>query len=719
MLYRGRDKKDFYLASLLYDSIEFRHFESVKSLLTEKGADPNLVLSKKGISPFHLVIGCESHDFSLKVTSLILQNGGNPNVRSDEGLTPVHIAAAWGKVDILKLLLRNGGDPEAKDLNRKTPLHYAASENFTECLELLRAYVPETGSLLAQNDASDVNCLVLDKIVVNNGHVVGEYELEPVSTPISINLDDKNLHTLPETDATEYILNWFDQQQSVTSSTPTDSLERHFGSATSLDQSDNSVAESEGDRSSKRYDQQYITFRKVYTKTRKKSSPNQSPQKPKDCVHLDTTISNERPPNSYAFQYPNFELTQMEDYSKESGINTLPPTFRDTSVDSWNQHSEASKHFNISNNKNERSSDYLTCSQYSIDALEKNIFEITEDLSNLQVDAALPVEERPNSTNGSQELSFVSVSEVYKYIDQGEGVVLYEKRLLKTPSEYAKSVKSSNLSSLQSTLPEALDYDTDTLRRELTQLGYSAGPITLTTKRVYLKKLYQLKKHPPPATKELTSAVKKRVYSLELEKTLRNAEWRISLESYKTLEAQLSAQFSKPDPSRKWREGVNKSSFTYLLLDPRVTSNLPSRADNLPPEKIWETFLSAIFYVGKGKRSRPYQHLYDAVQLWKTQEPPSSKKLKKIVDVWNDGGGVICLHVFLNIIPVEAYTREAAMIGALGLENLTNAKGGEFYGVAATWMSRQKRMLGVYLLYRAMGIFLNEGERQLYPEDIN
>ncbi|XP_030748225.1 ankyrin repeat and LEM domain-containing protein 1 [Sitophilus oryzae] len=168
-----------------------------------------------------------------------------------------------------------------------------------------------------------------------------------------------------------------------------------------------------------------------------------------------------------------------------------------------------------------------------------------------------------------------------------------------------------------------------------------------------------------------------------------------------------------------------ENKFTYFLRDPRVTSNLPSRVDNLSPEKIWETFLSAIFYVGKGKRSRPYQHLYDAVQLWKTQESPSSKKIAVLFvylffkHVWNDGGGVICLHVFLNNIPVEAYTREAVMIGALGLENLTNAKGGEFYGVAAIWMSRQKRMLGVYLLYRAMGIFLNEGERQLYPEDIN
>lgn len=31
----------------------------------------------------------------------------------------------------------------------------------------------------------------------------------------------------------------------------------------------------------------------------------------------------------------------------------------------------------------------------------------------------------------------------------------------------------------------------------------------------------------------------------------------------------LSRQFDKPDKNRKWREGVLKSSFNYLLLDPR------------------------------------------------------------------------------------------------------------------------------------------------------
>lgn len=72
---------------------------------------------------------------------------------------------------------------------------------------------------------------------------------------------------------------------------------------------------------------------------------------------------------------------------------------------------------------------------------------------------------------------------------------------------------------------------------------------------------------------------------------------------------------------RKWREGSSKTSFNYLLLDSRVSLNLPKRAENLTKAQIWECFLSAIFYVGKGKRTRPYAHLYQAVEIWRKQDP--------------------------------------------------------------------------------------------------
>lgn len=43
-----------------------------------------------------------------------------------------------------------------------------------------------------------------------------------------------------------------------------------------------------------------------------------------------------------------------------------------------------------------------------------------------------------------------------------------------------------------------------------------------------------------------------------------------------------------------------------------------------------------------------------------------SSKVQHILQVWNCGHGVISLHCFQNVIPVEAYTREACMVDAIG-----------------------------------------------------
>jgi hypothetical protein len=119
---------------------------------------------------------------------------------------------------------------------------------------------------------------------------------------------------------------------------------------------------------------------------------------------------------------------------------------------------------------------------------------------------------------------------------------------------------------------------------------------------------------------------------------------------------------------KEWREGVQKSAFNYLLIDPRVTKNLPIRAKSMSKKEVFRIFISAIFYIGKGSRARPYQHLYDSLRYWKSNvsntnnncihsEEIKSKKVKRIVDIWNDKMGVVSLHCFQSVIPTEAYTR--------------------------------------------------------------
>lgn len=95
-----------------------------------------------------------------------------------------------------------------------------------------------------------------------------------------------------------------------------------------------------------------------------------------------------------------------------------------------------------------------------------------------------------------------------------------------------------------------------------------------------------------------------------------------------------------------------------------------------------------------------------------------SLKLDRIIEIWLADKGVICLPVFHNITPVEAYTREAAIIDCLGVENLTNIKRGDYYGISKSWSRRDRKKLGVLLLFKAMQVFMVEGESQLRPNDI-
>ena len=66
-----------------------------------------------------------------------LEKGANPNTKDEYGWTPLHWAAFWGRVKIVKLLLECGADPKAKDNIGLTPLHIAAQEGRVKIVKLL------------------------------------------------------------------------------------------------------------------------------------------------------------------------------------------------------------------------------------------------------------------------------------------------------------------------------------------------------------------------------------------------------------------------------------------------------------------------------------------------------------------------------------------------------------------------------------------------------
>lgn len=651
----------------LYDLIQNGKFSSVKHFISKNTTNINVVLPCKGIGVLHLAVGIEPLEKSKECTELLLKNGGDPNLCNDDGVTPVHIAAIWGRVDNLKLLLGCGGDPYVRDLDGLTAFDYAAREQQWNVFDYLQNVVDES------NDVS-TGCgytMDLERILVSTDNMVAEYE--PITDE---QMQNKTYRK------SDMIRQWFDDNSLVINKLyPTILGETYliddFQSIT-LD-----LTESHDTNN---------TFRTC----RSNGDVEISGVKPLDC-----TVDKTGDPRKQ-------RLSVFENFSLPGSPNNITHM-------NYNTKSSLKKSKTIETKEIPRDDRELDKAM----AVVQN--RTNEFLSSTNVDRVCNTRRSSNSSGVSSNYSGGSITiasfhEEYKYEDKEEDVVLVEKRLRVSPivlplEETVESIDQTAVS-VASSLPTTVQYDNNTLRAELLKLGFSPGPIQDSTRTLYLKKLQALKKTPVVVNSQ------GKTYSVELEKSLRNVDWMLNLQQYVELESKARADFA--NPNKKWREGTAKTSFTYLLLDPRLTHNLPERASKQNQHVSWVTFVNSIFYVGKGKRSRPYSHLYQALTLWKRDFKTSKdKKVQQILDIWSDKVGVVCLHIFQNVIPAEAYTYEAAMIDVLGINNIKNLKAGNYYGVAASWPLKERRLLGLYLLYKAMLIFLSEGERQLRPDDID
>lgn len=279
-----------------------------------------------------------------------------------------------------------------------------------------------------------------------------------------------------------------------------------------------------------------------------------------------------------------------------------------------------------------------------------------------------------------------------------------------------------------------LEMENRKLRFELKRLGRNPGPITGTTKRLYAKLLVHLVKEDKqlvysPRTKEKSQL---NGYSVELNSILTG--------KFSTKQAiDLEREFIRISGTRDYHGP--KQFFNYILIDPRISNNLPDQVleasdsdtsgnlkspQNQDPKHVmgrmnrkfnpslFAKFIESIFYIGKGQKKRDLMHLYDALA---DRGSITQKKIDRIRSIWVDGFGVVSLHIFHNITSKEALTREAIMIETIGLNNLTNLLRGTIQ-FRLGWNEHKRRLLGALLLHRAYSQFLNEGERQLKREDL-
>ncbi len=76
---------------------------------------------------------------------LHLERGVDPNIQNKYGSTPLHEAAYWGLVDVVKLLLMYGADPTVKDKDGKTPLDLARARGRRKIVSVIEKWLRQRG----------------------------------------------------------------------------------------------------------------------------------------------------------------------------------------------------------------------------------------------------------------------------------------------------------------------------------------------------------------------------------------------------------------------------------------------------------------------------------------------------------------------------------------------------------------------------------------------
>lgn len=751
-----------YLALCLLDALEDQNLDSLRILLQRHNANPNAIVLEKNVAPIHLVIGMENSRLAEQATSLMLQHGADPNLRSDEeGMTPLHVAANMGRARLVEMLLKAGGNMGLKDDDLKTPVEYAIEEGHFEVVKLLQNYIFERKFEKKREQ-------MIQKEQHNGTSSSGGGFIKCLGGYLRVTTPTKNLLTTVQAleenkltpnrvhynfDATSpYYINITHRRKDRMKSLKEDINQ----SILAQQQEDHPEEAPEQNGDDAEEDVVVIGRKNLFELTERNlaSFTKKMTGKGRRSSYIECWRD-----KIAALRVRNKLSTNIEDIERIlSGFSTVSITEekqQDTIVIEINETNPdldspvigQNASFKTAGNKTPRFEDSLRTNEFAL--------ALRPSPESRQAKSPLP---------DSLQNRIVQITEEYIHTDDEAGLVFYEKKFIAPVSSQASTSKHQRNPSLSSqstalTLPP-LDYDTDALRAELTNFGEPPGPITKHTKKLYLKKLVKYKRDPERALAQCRDR-KQPNYSVELLSTLRSEDVFKQISEHHPLEAEMSSEF-QTTTDKTWREGHLKKSFIYLLIDPRVSENLPAQQTLANTHDLWKRFLQSIFYVGKGKSSRPYCHLYDAMKLYQQKstgqnglKPPTapshleveeeqiifqceeriervcraskilnrkqmndSEKLNRIIDIWRSQRGVICLHVFHNIMPAEAYTREAAIIDALGIQNLTNLKRGDYYGKTLSWPMKRRKQLGISLLYKALLIFLAEGETQLLPSDL-
>lgn len=111
--------------------------------LAIKECDDLNVKNNEGQTPLCLVAKCR-----YDLVKLLVENGADVNLQSDERISPLHWAVEFDNEEIVEYLLSKGADINSRDHSYETPLHWAAWTGHHKAARRLLAF---GGNPLAEN----------------------------------------------------------------------------------------------------------------------------------------------------------------------------------------------------------------------------------------------------------------------------------------------------------------------------------------------------------------------------------------------------------------------------------------------------------------------------------------------------------------------------------------------------------------------------------------
>ncbi|XP_036452094.1 ankyrin repeat domain-containing protein 53 isoform X2 [Colossoma macropomum] len=110
--------------TVLHVSAQYGRLDCMKLLVESHCVDVN-ASCPRGRRPLHMVLSPQSKPLSHACLTYLLEHGAQHNVSTDEGLSPLHMAAAEGLRECVETLVEVGADTRACDSRGHTPLDLA------------------------------------------------------------------------------------------------------------------------------------------------------------------------------------------------------------------------------------------------------------------------------------------------------------------------------------------------------------------------------------------------------------------------------------------------------------------------------------------------------------------------------------------------------------------------------------------------------------------